>query len=167
MVSKKKKKSISWIIQVIILLDALNFSLSVSTIRFFGKILERDIFQVKLGTLRMDPILKEIQIGHKTQTTHANNLFEGVNHIVFWDEQMKKRPQPQPPVLCVLWSYGPIPSYFCALPPFTAMFLDHNSWTTYPNFMFLSIFHNVLRCLIHLNHENKGVPLNIFRFLGK
>ena len=70
-------------IPVIILLDALNFSLSVSTIRFFGKILEREIFQVKLGTLRMDPILKEIQIGHKTRTTHANNLFEGVNRIVF------------------------------------------------------------------------------------
>jgi hypothetical protein len=31
----------------------------------------------------MDPILKEIQIGHKTRTTHANNLFEGVNYIVF------------------------------------------------------------------------------------
>ena len=65
------------------MLDALNFSVSVSTISIFGKILDRESFQVKLGTLRMDPILKEIQIGHKTRTMHANNLFEGVNYIVF------------------------------------------------------------------------------------
>ena len=147
------------------MLDALNFSLSVSTIRFFGKILEREIFQVKLGTLRMDPILKEIQIGHKTRTTHANNLFEGVNYIVFLRLTDEKKTTTSNSMF--LWSYGPIPSYFCALPPFMAMFLDHNSWTTYPNFMFLSIFHKVLSCLIHLNHENKGVPLNKFTFLGK
>ena len=42
-------------IQVIILLDALSFSLSVCTISFFGKILEHEIFQLKVGTLRMDP----------------------------------------------------------------------------------------------------------------
>ena len=148
-VSKKWKKIWSkfWsehlqsISEVIILVDALHFSLSVCTISFFGKILEREIFQVKLGTLRMDPILEEIQIGHKTRTTHANNLFEGVNHIVFLRWTDAKRPQPQ--ILCFLWSYGPIPSYFCALLPFTVMFLDHNSWTTYPNLTFLSIFHNV------------------------
>ena len=47
------------------------------------------------------------------------------------------------------------------------MVCDHNLGTTDPNFVFPSIFHNVLRCLIHLNHQNKGVPLNICRFLGK
>ena len=147
------------------MVDALNFSLSVCIINFFGKILEHEIFQVKVGTLRIDPILEDIQIGHKTRTTHANNLFEGVNHIVFLRLTDEKKTTTSNSMF--LWSYGPIFSYFCALPPFTAMFLDHNSWTTYPNFMFLSIFRNVLRCLIHLNHENKGVPLNIFRFLGK
>ena len=65
------------------------------------------------------------------------------------------------------WSYGPISSYFWVLSPFMAMFSDHNLWTTYLNFTFLSIFRNVLRYLIHLSHENKGVPLNIFTFPGK
>ena len=63
--------------------DAINFSLSVCIISFFGKIIEQEIFQVKVGTLKMAPILEDIQTGHKTQTTHANYLFEGVNHIAF------------------------------------------------------------------------------------
>ena len=58
------------------------FSFSVYN-QFFGKIVEHEIFQVKVGTLRMNPIFEDIQIGHKTRTTHANNQFEGVNHIVF------------------------------------------------------------------------------------
>ena len=57
------------------------FSFSLYNQFFFGKILEHEIFQV--GTLRMNPTLEDIQIGHKTRTTHANNQFEGVNHIVF------------------------------------------------------------------------------------
>ena len=65
------------------MLNALNFSLSVCTISFFGKILEYEIFQVKAGTLRKEPNLEDIQIGHKTWTTHTNRLFEGVNQIVF------------------------------------------------------------------------------------
>ena len=47
------------------------------------------------------------------------------------------------------------------------MVSGHNLRTTDPNFMFPSIFHNVLRCLIHLNHQNKGLPLNSCSFLGK
>ena len=65
-----------------LLVDALNFSLSVCTISFFGKILEHEIFQVKVGTFRIDPIFEDIQIGHKTRTTHTNNLFQDVDHIV-------------------------------------------------------------------------------------
>jgi len=132
---------------------------------FLGKFLEHEIFNLKVGTLRMDPILEKIQIGHKTRTTHPNNLFEGVNHIVFLRWTNKKTTTTYNYLF--LWSYGPISSHFWELPPFMAMFSDHNSWTTYPNFMFLSIFHNVLRCLIHQNHENIGLPLNIFSFLGK
>ena len=64
-------------------MDAVNFSLSVCNISFFGENLEHEIFQVKVGTLKMNPILEDIQICHKTRTTHANYLFEGVNHIVF------------------------------------------------------------------------------------
>ena len=45
------------------------------------------------------------------------------------------------------------------------MVSDHNLRTTDPNFMFLSIFHNVLRCLIHQNYENIGVLLNICRLI--
>ena len=94
----KKKK--------IILVDALNFSLSVCTISFFGKILEHEIFQVKVGTLRIDPILEDIQIGHKTRTTHANNLFEGVNRIVFMSLTDEKKTTTSN--YLYFWSYGPI-----------------------------------------------------------
>ena len=111
-----------------------------------------------------DPILEDIQIGHRKWTTHANKLFEGVYHIIFTgltDEKKTTTSNYQ-----YFWSYGPISSYFWVLPPFMAMFLDHNLRTTDPNFMFVSIFRNVLRCLIHLKHENKGLPLNSFNFLG-
>ena len=88
------------------MLDALNFSLSVCTISFFGKILEHEIFQVKVGTLRMDPILEDIQIGHKTRTTHANNLFEGVNRIVFMSLTDEKKTTTSN--YLYFWSCGPI-----------------------------------------------------------
>ena len=141
------------------MVGALNFSLSVCTISFFGKILEHEIFQVKVGTLRIDPILEDIQIGHKTRTTHANNLFEGVNRSVFMSLTDEKKTTTSN--YLYFWSYGPMSSYFWVLPPFMALFSDHNLWTTDPNFIFLSSYSNVLRCLIDLNHENKGLPLNI------
>ena len=34
--------------------------------QFFWENLEHEIFQVKAGRLRMNPILEDIQIGHKT-----------------------------------------------------------------------------------------------------
>ena len=123
----------SWIIQVIILLYALNFFLSVCTISFFGKILKPEIFQVKVGTVKM----KDIQIGHKTRTAHANNLFEGVNHIVLMRLKMKKYHTLKLSIFFELWSNLFI---FWVLPPFMAMFLDHNLWTTDPNFMFSEHF---------------------------
>ena len=118
----------------------LNFSLSVCTISFFGKILEHEIFQVKVGTLKMIPILEDTQIGHKSRTTHANYVFEGVNRIVFKGLTNEKKTTTSN--YLYFWSYGPISSYFCVLPPFMAVFLDHNLWTAYLNFMFLSIFRN-------------------------
>ena len=36
-----------------------------------------------------------------------------------------------------------------------------------PNFMFPNFFHIVLRCLIHVNHQNRGLPLNFFEIIGK
>ena len=36
----------------------------------------------KFGILKMNPILEDIQIDHKTRSTRANYLFEGVNHTV-------------------------------------------------------------------------------------
>ena len=76
-------------------MDAVNFSLSVCINSFFGKIRGYEIFQVKVGTLKMSPILEDIQIGHKSRTTHANYVFEGVNRIVFMGFLMNKRSQPQ------------------------------------------------------------------------
>ena len=78
---KPKKNYLQYLVQLIIfnLGDALNFSLSVCIISFFGRILEHEIFQVKAGTLKMGPFLEDIQIGHKTQTKHTNRL----SHIVF------------------------------------------------------------------------------------
>ena len=113
----------------------------------------------------LDPFRSRGNLANKICTTHANQLFEGVNHIVFTRLTDEKKTTSSN--YLYFWSYGPISSFFWVLPPFMAMFLDHNSRTTDPNSMFPSIFHNVLRCLIHLNHENIGVPLNIFRFLGK
>ena len=95
-----------WISSKIFLMDTVNFSLSVCIISFFGKILEHEIFQVKVGTLKMNPILEDIQIWHKTRTTHANYLFEGVNHIVFMgltDEKKTTTSNYQ-----YFWSCGPI-----------------------------------------------------------
>ena len=97
--------------------------------------------------------------------THANQLFEGVNHIVFTRLTDEKKTTSSNYVY--FWSYGPISSYVWVLPPFMAMFLDHNSRTIDPNSMFPSIFHNVLRCLIHVNHQNKGLPLKIFQIFRK
>ena len=73
----------------------------------------------------MNPILEDIQIGHKTRTTHANNLFEGVNRIVFMSLTDEKKTTTSN--YLYFWSYGPISSYFWGLRPFMAMFLDHNS----------------------------------------
>ena len=55
---------------------------SVSSV--FGKILEHEMFQVKVWTLNMNPILEDIQICEK-RTTHANYLFEGVITLFLWD----------------------------------------------------------------------------------
>ena len=106
----KKKKNDIRIIQVIILVDALNFSLSACTINFSGKILECEIFQFKVGTVRVNPILEDIQISHETRTTHAHNLFEGVNHIVFIRLTDEKKTTTTNYIY--FWSYGPISSYF-------------------------------------------------------
>ena len=119
----------------------------------------------KLGHSEWTLFWRKSKLGIKHEPRTQTTCLKVLITVFFLDEQIKKRPQPQ--IICFLWSYGPISSYFWELPPFMAMFLDHNSWTTYPNFMFLSIFHNVLRCLIHQNHENIGLPLNIFSFLGK
>ena len=54
----------------------------------------------------MDPILEEIQIGNKTRTTHPNNLFEGVNHIVFMSLTDEKKTTTSNNLY--FWSYGPI-----------------------------------------------------------
>ena len=105
-------------------MDAVNFSLSVCINSFFGKILGHEIFQVKVGTLKMTPILEDIQIGHKSRTTHANYVFEGVNRIVFMGLTNEKKTTTSN--YLYFWSYGPISSYFWVLPPFMAMFLDHN-----------------------------------------
>ena len=47
------------------------------------------------------------------------------------------------------------------------MVFDHNLKTMDTNLMFPSIFHNVWRCFVHPNHQNKGLPHNICWFLGK
>jgi len=33
--------------------------------------------------------------------------------------------------------------------------------------MFPNFFHIVLRCLIHVNHQNRGLPLKFFEIIGK
>jgi hypothetical protein len=70
---------------------------------------EHKIFQVKVGTLHMIPILEDIQIGHKTRTTHAKNLFEGVNHTVIRLKDIKNTITSN---YLYFWSDGPISSYF-------------------------------------------------------
>ena len=92
-------------------------------------------------------------------------VFEGVNHNVLMRLTNEKKTTTSN--YLYFWSYGRISSCFWGLPPFIALFLDHSLRTTDPNFMFMSIFHNVLRCLINQNHENIGLLLNNFRFLGK
>ena len=122
---------------------------------------EHEIFQVKVGTLQMNPILEDIQIGHKTRTEQTKNLFEGVNNFVFWDSKMKKRPQPQS-----IYIFGAmvqslnIFGYCLNLWPCFWTFCEPLTWIS----RFWAFFCNVFRCLIHLNHENKGLPLNIFTF---
>ena len=92
-------------------------------------------------------------------------VFEGVNHNVLMRLTNEKKTTTSN--YLYFWSYGRISSCFWELPAFMALFLDHSLQTTDPNFMFMSIFHNVLRCLINQNHENIGLLLNNFRFLGK
>ena len=133
---------------------------------FFEKILEFEIFYLKVGTcvgwtLSGSKAIWQIKPEPRTQTGCLNVLIT----LFLWAFNRRKKTTASN--YLYFWSYGPICSYFWVLPPFMAMLSDHNSWTTDPNFMFLSIFRNVLRCLIDLNHENKGVPLNIFSFLGK
>ena len=48
------------------LMDTINFALPVCIISFFWKILEHEIFQVKVEKLKLNPILEDIQIWHKT-----------------------------------------------------------------------------------------------------
>ena len=72
-----------WISSKKYVMDAVNFSLSVCILSVLGEILEYEIFQVKVGTLKMILILEDIQIFQKTRTTHANYLFEDVYPIVF------------------------------------------------------------------------------------
>ena len=92
-------------------------------------------------------------------------VFEGANHNVLRRLTNEKKTTTSK-YLC-FWSYGRISSCFWIVPPFMALFSGHSLRTTDPNFMFVSIFRNVLRCLIHLKHENKGLPLNSFSFFGK
>ena len=92
-------------------------------------------------------------------------VFEGANHNVLMRLTNEKKTTTAN--YLYFWSYGQIFSHFWVLPPFMALFPDHSLRTTNPNFLLVSIFHNVLRCLNNQNHENIGLLLNNFRFLGK
>ena len=65
------------------------------------------------------------------------------------------------------WSYCPISSYLWELPPFMATFLDHNLWTTYLNFMFLSIFRNVFKVLNPSKSSKQRSTTQHFYIFGK
>ena len=104
-----------------------------------------DFLTQSLDMRGLDPFRVQSNLANKTWTTHTNRLFECVNHIFFYELNRWKKTTASN--YLYFWSYGPICSYFWVLPPFMAMLSDHNSWTTDPNFMFLSIFRNVLRCL--------------------
>ena len=62
--TQKKNKSSKWYPKQFFL-HYLGCTLSDCIISLFGKILELEIFELKVGTLRMNPILEDIQIGHK------------------------------------------------------------------------------------------------------
>ena len=62
--TQKRKKFQSYI-QITIFLHSLGCTLSDCIISLFGKILEHEIFELKVGTLKMNPILEDIQTGHK------------------------------------------------------------------------------------------------------
>ena len=61
----QKKEKISDYIKITIFLHSLGCTFSGCMISLFGKILEREIFELKVGTLEMNPNLEDIQMGHK------------------------------------------------------------------------------------------------------
>ena len=117
------------IIQITIFLHYLGCTLSDCIIILSGKILQLEIFFSQSWDMSgLDPFRVRSNLANKTLTTHANSLFEGVNHIVFTRSTDEKKTTSSNSLY--FWSYGPISSYFWVQPPFMAMFLDHSSWTT-------------------------------------
>ena len=125
-------------------------------------------FLVKLWVNPILPQTSKIWVfwGITCEPRIQNGCFLVEITLFYGASSMKKRLQPQ--ILISLEVSGScMPKIFPNGTRVHGMVSDHNFRTTDPNFMFPSIFHNVLRCLIHLNHQNNGLPLNICRFLGK
>ena len=126
-------------------------------------------FLVKLWA---NPIFAQNQqnlgvLGHNLWTRNPKWMFFGWNHFVLRCLIHEKKDYN--PKFSLVWKLVALvcPKYSWNGTRVHEMVCDHNLRTTNPNFMFPSIFHNVWRCFIHLNHENKGLPLNNCRFWGK
>ena len=99
------------IIQIIIFLHYLGCTLSDCIIILSEKILELEIFLTQSWDVSgLDPFRVRSNLANKTWTTHANSLFEGVNHIVFTRSTDEKKTTSSN--YLYFWSYGPISSYF-------------------------------------------------------
>ena len=148
MVKSKTRKKVECDIQITIFLHSLGCNLSDCILNLFGKILEQEIFQVKVRT----PI---ICVGWTRSGSERNWAIKPepytkkgclkVQITLFWcSKSIKSTHITQNVVSCEVMGK----SHFAPNQQNLGV-LGHNLWTRNPKWMFFGWNHFVLRCLIH------------------